>query len=119
MAGELGLVSVAPQRGWEALKAIGWSIQNHVQKDPKSATSEEAAAFKKKLADAIADGGRSLILLASSCWCFLSLASFSECFCREMEADVTAQWNRRCVYFEKEILCGSLRSESKNHENIL
>jgi hypothetical protein len=47
MAGELGLVSVAPQRGWEALKAIGWSIQNHVQKDPKSATSEEAAAFKK------------------------------------------------------------------------
>jgi hypothetical protein len=47
MAGELGLVSVAPQRGWEALKAIGWSIQNNVQKDPKSATSEEAAAFKK------------------------------------------------------------------------
>src|SRR6516225_10014561 len=27
MAGELGLTLVAPQRGWEALKAIGWSIQ--------------------------------------------------------------------------------------------
>ena len=27
MASELGLTSVAPQRGWEALKAIGWSIQ--------------------------------------------------------------------------------------------
>ena len=27
MAGELGLTSVAPQRGWEALKAIGRSIQ--------------------------------------------------------------------------------------------
>jgi transposase len=27
MAGDLGLTSVAPQRGWEALKAIGWSIQ--------------------------------------------------------------------------------------------
>jgi transposase len=27
MAEELGLVSVAAQRGWEALKAIGWSIQ--------------------------------------------------------------------------------------------
>ena len=47
MAGELGLVSVAPQRGWEALKAIGWSIQKPRPKNPKSATPEEAAAFKK------------------------------------------------------------------------
>jgi transposase len=47
MAGELGLVSVAPQRGWEALKAIGWSIQRPRPKNPKSATPEEAAAFKK------------------------------------------------------------------------
>ena len=27
MAGELGLAAVLPQRGWEALKAIGWSVQ--------------------------------------------------------------------------------------------
>jgi len=47
MAGELGLSSVAPQRGWEALKAIGWSIQKPRPKNPKSATPEEAAAFKK------------------------------------------------------------------------
>lgn len=47
IAGELGLVSVAPQRGWEALKAIGWSIQKPRPKNPKSATPEEAAAFKK------------------------------------------------------------------------
>ena len=47
MAGELGLASVAPQRGWEALKAIGWSIQTPRPKNPKSATPEEAAAFKK------------------------------------------------------------------------
>jgi hypothetical protein len=47
MAGELGLVSVAPQRGWEALKAISWSIQKPRPKNPKSATPEEAAAFKK------------------------------------------------------------------------
>ena len=47
MAGELGLASVAPQRGWEALKAIGWSIQAPRPKNPKSATPEEAAAFKK------------------------------------------------------------------------
>jgi transposase len=47
MAGELGLATVAPQRGWEALKAIGWSIQAPRPKNPKSATPEEAAAFKK------------------------------------------------------------------------
>ena len=47
MAGELGLASVAPQRGWEALKAIGWSIQAPRPKNPKSASPEETAAFKK------------------------------------------------------------------------
>src|SRR5919108_6158892 len=47
MAGELGLTAVAPQRGWEALKAIGWSIQAPRPKNPKSASPEEAAAFKK------------------------------------------------------------------------
>jgi hypothetical protein len=47
MAGELGLASVAPQRGGEALKAIGWSIQAPRPKTPKSASPEEAAAFKK------------------------------------------------------------------------
>jgi transposase len=47
MACELGLKSVAPQRGWEALKAIGWSIQKPRPKNPKSASPEEAAAFKK------------------------------------------------------------------------
>jgi transposase len=47
MAGELGLKSVAPQRGWEALKAIGWSIQAPRPKNPKSASPEEVAAFKK------------------------------------------------------------------------
>ena len=49
MAGELGLTSVASQRGWEALKAIGWSIQKPRPKNPKSAMPEEAAAFKKSL----------------------------------------------------------------------
>jgi transposase len=47
MAAELGLKLVAPQRGWEALKAIGWSIQTPRPKNPKSASPEEAAAFKK------------------------------------------------------------------------
>jgi transposase len=47
MAGELGLASVAPQRGWEALKAIGWSIQVPRPRHPASATPEEREAFKK------------------------------------------------------------------------
>ena len=46
-AGELNLTSVAPQRSWEALKAIGSSIQKPRPKNPKSATPEEAAAFKE------------------------------------------------------------------------
>lgn len=47
IARELGLESVAVQRGWEALKACSMSIQAPRPKNPKSATPEEAAAFKK------------------------------------------------------------------------
>ena len=47
MAGELGLASLAPQRGWEALRAIGWSIQKPRPRNPKAATPEEQEAFKK------------------------------------------------------------------------
>jgi transposase len=48
MAGELGLASLAAQRGWEALRAIGWSIQKPRPRNPKAATPEEQDAFKKK-----------------------------------------------------------------------
>jgi len=47
MARELGLEKVGAQRGWEALKALRWSIQAPRPKNPKSATPEEAQAFKK------------------------------------------------------------------------
>lgn len=47
MAAHLGLERVLPQRGWEALKALGWSLQRPRPKNPKSATAEEAQAFKK------------------------------------------------------------------------
>jgi transposase len=47
MAGELGLGALAPQRGWEALKAIGWSIQSPRPRHPAAATPEEGEAFKK------------------------------------------------------------------------
>jgi transposase len=47
MADQLGLDKLAPQRGWEALKAIGWSIQSPRPKNPKAAAPDEQAAFKK------------------------------------------------------------------------
>jgi transposase len=48
MADDLGLERLAPQRGWEALKAIGWSIQKPRPRNPKAATPDEQDAFKKK-----------------------------------------------------------------------
>lgn len=48
MADELGLAALAPQRGWEALKAIGWSVQAPRPRNPKAASPEEQEAFKKK-----------------------------------------------------------------------
>ena len=47
MAGELGLAAVLPQRGWEALKAIGWTVQKPRPRHPAAATPEEREAFKK------------------------------------------------------------------------
>ena len=47
MPQQLGLTALASQRGWEALQAIGWSIQSPRPKNPKSATPEEAEVFKK------------------------------------------------------------------------
>ena len=52
MAGELGLVSVAPQRGWEALKAIGWSIQK--QKE-EIGHARRSGGIQKKLVEAVAE----------------------------------------------------------------
>ncbi len=47
MASELGLTRVAPQRGWEALQAIGWSVQKPRPRHPASATPEDKAVFEK------------------------------------------------------------------------
>jgi transposase len=47
MAGELGCASVSPQRGWEALRQIGWSIQKPRSRHPQAATPEEQAAYEK------------------------------------------------------------------------
>ena len=47
MASERGLAAVLPQRGWEALKAIDWSVQKPRPRHPAAATPEEREAFKK------------------------------------------------------------------------
>ena len=47
IAGALGLARVAEQRGWEALRAIDWTIQIPRPQHAEAATPEEQAAFKK------------------------------------------------------------------------
>ena len=46
MARRLGLAKVHPQRGWEALKRIGWSPQAPRPRHARAAGPEERAAFK-------------------------------------------------------------------------
>ena len=47
MAAELGLASVAEQRGWEALRAIGWTIQRPRPRHARAAGPEAQAEFKE------------------------------------------------------------------------
>jgi transposase len=49
MAAELGLTAVAEQRGWEALRTIGWTIQRPRPRHVRAATPEEQASFKRSL----------------------------------------------------------------------
>ena len=46
IARHLGLEHVHPQRGWEALKRIKWSVQAPRPRHPRAATPEQRAAFK-------------------------------------------------------------------------
>ena len=46
MARQLGLAKVHPQRGWEALRRIGWSIQAPRPRHARAATPERRAAFR-------------------------------------------------------------------------
>ncbi len=47
MAAELGLAKVAEQRGWEALRAVGWTIQRPRPRHARAASPEEQAEYKK------------------------------------------------------------------------
>jgi len=46
MARHLGLAQVHPQRGWEALQRIGWSLQAPRPRHARAATPERRADFK-------------------------------------------------------------------------
>src|ERR687886_2577694 len=46
MAAHLGLAKVHAQRGWEALKRIGWSVQAPRPRHAHAATHEQRAAFR-------------------------------------------------------------------------
>lgn len=47
IAAALGVAHVAEQRGWEALRAIGWTIQRPRPSHARAATPDEQAVFKK------------------------------------------------------------------------
>ncbi len=47
IAAELGLASVAEQRGWEALRAMGWTIQRPRPRPARAAGPEGQAEFKR------------------------------------------------------------------------
>jgi transposase len=47
MARRLCVAQVHPQRGWEALKRIAWSLQAPRPRHPRAATPEQRADFKR------------------------------------------------------------------------
>ena len=47
MAAELGLASVAEQRGWEALRALGWTLQKPRPRHARAASPEEQEQYKQ------------------------------------------------------------------------
>ena len=47
IASELGLEQVAQQRGWEALRAVGWTIQRPRPRHARAASPEAQAEYKK------------------------------------------------------------------------
>ena len=47
MARHLGRAAVHPQRGWDALRRLGWSLQAPRPRHPRTATPEQREALKK------------------------------------------------------------------------
>src|SRR5215204_1689 len=55
MAGERGRAAVLPQRGWEALKAIGWTVQKPRPPPSRRGHARGAGGVQKKLEQAVAE----------------------------------------------------------------
>src|ERR687893_2918466 len=47
MARHLGLAAVHPQRGWDALRRLGWSLQSPRPRPPRAASPGQRGALKK------------------------------------------------------------------------
>src|SRR5215203_3940116 len=47
MARHLGRAAVHPQRGWDALRRLGWSLQSPRPRHPRAASPEQRTALKK------------------------------------------------------------------------
>ena len=75
MAQQLGVEKLAPQRGWEALNAIGWSIQSPRPRNPQAATPEEQEAFKKTSPPRWPTKPRSILTSRSRCGRATNIAS--------------------------------------------
>ncbi len=58
MARHLKLERVHPQRGWEALKRLGWSVQTPRPRHPRAADPEARAAFANRLTLPLRKHGR-------------------------------------------------------------
>jgi transposase len=58
MARHLGLRKVHPQRGWDALRRLGWSLQSPRPRHPRAATPAQKAALKKTRAAKLAGAAR-------------------------------------------------------------
>src|ERR671916_275166 len=50
MARHLGRAAVHPQRGWDALRRLGWSLQSPRPRHPRAAAAEARAALKERSA---------------------------------------------------------------------
>jgi transposase len=58
MARHLGLRKVHPQRGWDALRRLGWSLQSPRPRHPRAATPAQKVALKKSLPERWRGPGR-------------------------------------------------------------
>ena len=75
LAGFHGLKAVHDQRGWDALVAIGYSIQKPRPRHPRAANEEDRAALKKSSKKRLARSSASILKPLSNCGRWMSTGS--------------------------------------------